>query len=96
MGLFGRKRKAAHGAPLSRAECLARLRECMQKSSFSHELTDEERVQMDYSLQIITCFVRLNDCEDGADVRAIGFDTSADDVEEIEEDEDEDESEGEE
>ena len=62
----------------------------MEKSSFSHVLTDEERGRMDYSLQIIMCFVRLNDCEDVADVQAIGFDTSAEeDEEEIEEGEEE-------
>lgn len=88
--MFKRRRKKQ----LTRAECLERLRECMEKSSFKHELTDNERLQMDYSLQIITCYVRLNDTEEITEVRAIGFgagdEDEEDDETEYEDEDDED------
>ena len=39
---------------------------------------------MDYSLQIITCYVRLNDTEDITEVRAIGFGAGDEDEEDDE------------
>lgn len=83
MNILKKKKKKQE---LTRGECLARLRECMEKASFSHELTGEEREKMDYNLQIITCFVRLNECEELTETRAIGFK-----IEEESDEDDEDE-----
>ena len=88
MGLFKKKKQEKL---LTRAECLARLRECMEKANFSHELTDEERGQMEYSLQIITCFVRLNDCEEITETRAIGFEIESEEEDEEDDEEEDDE-----
>lgn len=85
--MFKRKIKK----PLTRSECLERLRECFKKADFRHALTDDEREQMDFNLQIITAFVRLNDTEEIREVHAIGFDTSGAEEEDEEEDEDGDE-----
>ena len=100
MGIFGRKERKArddqresereNGLPLTRRECLQRLRECWERAEFSHELTDAEREHMSNNFSIVTLYVRLLGWDDdAADVRAIGF--QADE----EADEEEDEEDGE-
>lgn len=82
----------AEDLEITKIDCLMRLKDCLQRADFSHVLTDNEREQMEYNLQIIAAFVPLNDVKDDIrTVNAIGFDISEDEDEDEEDDEDEDE-----